>query len=86
MIGAPAPLSTSARSTVRKSIEYRVDLVVFGIEACSWSPENSMIPPTGGTTVRRCSSSGSGSTGAGWTRVSFPPLNALMFERHMLAW
>ena len=50
MIGAPAPLGTSARSTVRKSIEYRVALVVFGIEACSWSPENSMIPPTGGTT------------------------------------
>ena len=65
MIGAPAPLNTSARSTVRKSIEYRVDLVVFGIEACSWSPENSMIPPTGGTTVRRCSSAGSGSPAPG---------------------
>ena len=44
-----------------------------------------MIPPSGGTTVRRVASAGMPCTGAGCTRVSLPPLKSLMFPRQALA-
>jgi hypothetical protein len=59
--------------------------LVLGIEACSWSPENNMIPPSGGTTVSRVASAGIPFTGAGCTRASLPPLKSLMFPRQVLA-
>ena len=44
---------------------------MFGTDECSWLPENTIIPPTSGTT-RTCGSSSTGSSGVGWSRVSLP--------------